>query len=141
MKRALPILLTFAALIAAPLYWGVKGEVQESVSLKVDVAVICRNIVDREPADAGSSFEATVGKLYCFTKIIDAQPPVEITHVWYFGETERGRVALQVGSASWRTWSSKTIQANEVGTWHVDVLGPDGQVLKTIQFEITQQED
>ncbi|UCG14911.1 MAG: DUF2914 domain-containing protein [Deltaproteobacteria bacterium] len=113
-------------------------QAQQTTSLDVGVAAICRDMVDREPVDAGISFPVSVGQLYCFTKITGAQSPTQVTHVWYYGETERARVDLTVNSASWRTWSSKIVQPHEVGSWRVDVLGPGGTVLKELQFEITQ---
>jgi hypothetical protein len=135
MKKAL--FAFFASLLLLVVPFSLKATVQaQQAGLTVDVGVICKNVVDREPAEPGESFEATVGKLFCFTKIVGAKEPVKITHVWYFGETERFRIDLDVSSASWRTWSNKTIQASEVGAWHVDILGPDGAVLKTLKFEI-----
>ena len=110
---------------------------QEAGSLEVTTAVISADVVDRMPVDEGTSFPSSTGRLYCFTKIEGAQDPIEIAHVWYFGNKERARVSLSVRSSSWRTFSSKIIQAHEVGQWFVDVEGPDGQVLKTIQFKVT----
>ncbi|HUT69608.1 MAG TPA: DUF2914 domain-containing protein [Desulfatiglandales bacterium] len=113
-------------------------DAQQAASLEVAAGSICRDVVNRQPVDVGTSFEASVGKLYCLTKIIGAGDPTEITHVWYSGNTERARVSLDVNSASWRTHSSKIIQAHEIGAWHVDVLGPGGEVLQTYEFTITQ---
>jgi hypothetical protein len=78
-----------------------------------------------------------VGKLYCFTKITGAQSPTHVTHVWSFDGTERARVELAVNAASWRTFSSKIIQAHELGAWRVEILDPEGSVLKTLEFEVT----
>jgi hypothetical protein len=111
---------------------------QETHSLEVAVAAVCRDVIDREPVDAGISFPASVGTLYCFTKITGAQSPTQITHVWYYGADELARVDLEVNSHSWRTWSSKTIRSYEVGSWRVDVLDSAGTVLKALQFEITE---
>ncbi len=138
MRKHLFISLALVMLITVPFYLGLTSQAQEAASLEVEVGVICKDVVDREPVEPGESFVATVGKLFCFTKIVGAQTPIEITHVWYFGETERARIPLAVNAAAWRTWSSKVIMEHEVGDWHVDVLGPDGQVLKTISFTITQ---
>ena len=113
-------------------------QAQEPAPLEVGVAAICQDVVDREPVDAGISFPASAGKLYCFTKITGAQSPTTITHVWYFGSLERARVDLDVNSATWRTYSSKIIQGHEIGSWRVDVLNSEGTVLKELQFEITQ---
>jgi hypothetical protein len=113
------------------------GEMKEAAQLGVSVAAICKNVVDREPVDAGISFAAAVGKLYCFTKIIGAESPTQITHVWYFDGNERARVDLAVNGASWRTFSSKIIQEHELGAWRVDVMDAEGNVLKTLEFEVT----
>jgi hypothetical protein len=109
-----------------------------TVDLEITRAAICRQVVEREPVDAGTSFEPSVERLYCFTHITGAQDATEIYHVWYFAETERAVVKLKVNSASWRTYSSKIIQPHEIGDWRVDVLGPEGNILKSVHFEITQ---
>jgi len=108
-----------------------------TVDLEITRAAICRQVVEREPVDAGTSFEPPVEKLYCFTHITGAQDATEIYHVWYFVESERAVVKLQVKSSSWRTCSSKIIQPHEIGDWRVDVLGPEGDMLKSVHFKIT----
>ncbi len=135
MKNLLFAFFASLLLLAIPFSLRMTGRAQEA-TLTVEVGVICRDVVDREPVGPGESFEATVGKLFCFTKIVGAKEPGKITHVWYHGETEKFRINLPVSSASWRTWSSKTIQASEVGAWHVDILAPDDAVLKILNFEI-----
>jgi hypothetical protein len=112
-------------------------QAQEAPELKVSVATVCRDVVDREPVDSGNSFTVSVGKLYCFTKIEGAESPTQVTHVWSFDGTERARVDLAVNAASWRTFSSKIIQAHELGAWRVDVVDAEGNVLKTLDFEVT----
>jgi len=136
MKRVPYFLFVLAILITIPLSQVVPSKAQETASLEVAVAAICSDVVDREPVDVGNSFEVSLGKVYCFTTIIGAHSPTEITHVWYFGDIERARVNLAIKASSWRTYSSKRIQRHEIGDWHVDVLGPNGEVLKTLQFKI-----
>lgn len=106
--------------------------------LQVEGAAICENVVDREPVDAGSSFPVSVGRLYCFTKIVGADSPTEVTHVWYFGDAERARVTLSVGGNNWRTYTSKVVQEHEVGAWRVEVLDADGNTLETVEFEVVK---
>jgi len=105
-------------------------------SLSVKEGVICRSVYNRLPLVAGSTFDSSVYVLYCFTKIVGAHSPTEITHVWYFGDTEKARVSLPVKSSGWRTYSSKQITNHEIGDWHVDVLGPGGELLRVLRFEI-----
>lgn len=137
MKRIFYFPLVLVMVITISLFQAVTIKAQGTSSIEVAVAVICRDIVDREPVDVGNSFGPSVSKLYCFTKIIGAQNPIKISHVWYFGDSERAKVNLSVKSSSWRTKSSKKIQSHEIGDWRVDVLGPEGKVLRTIQFKIT----
>ena len=138
MKQFLSKPAVLIVLVATMLGLPVATVAQNAPSLEVAVAAICQDVVDREPVDAGVSFPASVGTLYCYTKITGAQEATKITHVWYFGATERARVELDVNSDNWRTWSSKIIQANEIGSWRVDILDAAGTVLKELQFEITQ---
>ncbi|MBW1997646.1 MAG: DUF2914 domain-containing protein [Deltaproteobacteria bacterium] len=116
--------------LAAPSFSQVSDE------LSVAEGKICVNVVNRECIDANTRFASPVEKLYCFTRIVGATTPTSVTHVWYFGDMERARVTLKVGSASWRTYSSKIILPHEIGEWHVNVLGPDGKPLMVIPFEI-----
>jgi hypothetical protein len=109
---------------------------QETEQLQVTDSAICLDIVDRECTGAATNFPASVGKLYCLTKIVGANNPTQITHVWYYGHTERARITLGVRTVNWRTYSSKLIQVHEIGDWHIDVLGPKDEFLKVIQFEI-----
>jgi len=137
MKRLFYFLLVLIALITIPLSQAVTIKARETASLEVVTSVICEDVIDRKPVGVGNSFEASVGKLCCFTKITGAYSHIEISHVWYFGDTERFKINLPVKSSSWRTYSSKKIQAHETGDWHVDVLGPEGEVLRTLHFKIT----
>jgi hypothetical protein len=138
MKQFLSKPAVLIVLVAIFLGLPVAAVAQDAPSLEVAVAAICQDVVDREPVDAGVSFSASVGTLYCFTKITGAQDATKISHVWYFGAEERARVELDVNSDNWRTWSSKIIQEHEIGSWRVDILDAAGTVLKELQFEITQ---
>jgi hypothetical protein len=104
--------------------------------LQVAKGTVCLDVVNLDCVEARASFPSNVGKLHCLTRINGAQDVSQVTHVWYFGHTERARVTLDVRSANWRTYSSKIIQSHEIGDWHIDVLGPEGQFLEIVQFEI-----
>ena len=138
MKKLFSILFVLALLASVSLFQVAVIKAQEEPAVEVEVGVICRDVQNREPVDVGTEFEATVGVLFCYTKIVGAQMPIEITHVWYHGETEMARVNLSVEAASWRTWSHKNIWEKWTGDWHVDVIGPNGEVLKTLEFKIIE---
>ena len=112
--------------------------VAQAAGLSVETSAICEDVVDREPVDEGTSFSVSVGRLYYFTKIVGAETATEVTHVWWFGSVERARITLPVGGSSWRTHSSKVLQAHEIGTWRVEVIDADGNNLETVEFTVTQ---
>jgi len=112
-------------------------QAQQTGNLNVATAVICKNVADRQPVAPGTSFSASVGRLYCYSKIADIQDSTKIVHVWYFGDRERARTKLSVNPPSWRTYSSKIIQAQEIGKWHVKILDASGNMLQDVEFEIT----
>ena len=110
---------------------------QQTGKLNVASAVICKNVADRQPVEPGTSFSASVGRLYCYSKIADIQHSTDIIHVWYFGNAERARITLGVNPPSWRTHSSKIIQTHEIGKWQVKILDASGNSLEDVEFEIT----
>jgi hypothetical protein len=114
----------------------VQGE--EIIPLTVKDAAVCLDVVDRACVDPNDVFPSQVGKLFCFSRIFGAQEDIQVTHVWYFGDNERARVALNVRSVNFRTYSSKIIQPHEIGTWRVDIIGPGGKLLQTVPFDIVQ---
>lgn len=109
-----------------------------AVSMEVTNSTICEKIVNREVVNEGRSFSASVGKLYCFSKIANIDSYTEVVHTWYHGNTERARVTLNVNPPAWRTYSSKIIQAHEIGSWRVEILDASGNLLNTVHFEVTR---
>jgi hypothetical protein len=108
----------------------------ESQALNVDEIFICKDVIGLTPVGADTRFDASTGRLFCFTKITGAQEATTVTHVWYFGESKQAWVTLEVGSARWRTYSSKAIQPHQTGPWRVEVLGPNVEVLRTVEFKV-----
>ncbi len=138
MKRSLLLSVVCIALTSLYLLIPFSSHAQQSGALKVASASICENVVNREAVGSGTNFAVSVGRLYCFSNIGDIQNPTEIVHTWYYGETQRASVSLGVNPPSWRTYSSKIIQAHEIGTWRVEILDASGNLLETVRFEITQ---
>ena len=129
--RAMVIALTLAGLSSSR-----PAMAQSAEALNVDEAAICRNVVDRTPVGSGTNFPASVGELFCFTRILGAKTPTRITHAWYYGNVERARIDLPVNASSWRTFSTKIIRPKETGVWHVDVLDAAGNRLEVLNFHI-----
>jgi hypothetical protein len=92
---------------------------------------------DRKIQGEAEEFKADVGKVYCFTRIKGAEGQ-ELSHVWYQGDKKVSEVKLSIKSALMRTWSYKSIGEDGKGDWRVDVVGPDGAVLKSLSFKIVE---
>ena len=107
-------------------------------NMHIEKSAVCKNVVNREVVNEGWSFPASVGKLYCFSKVANIDSHTEVVHTWYFGDTKRARVTLNVNPPAWRTYSSKNIQTHEIGSWRVEIQDQSGNVLETVRFEVTQ---
>jgi len=76
------------------------------------------------------------GRIFALTHLQNLAVPSTVTHVWYHNGKTMARVRLNVGSADWRTWSSKRLMAAWTGDWELKVLDPDGMVLASSHFTI-----
>ena len=137
MKRFFLLSIVYFVILLCPLV-AFTSHAQQAGTLEVADATICKDVVNREAIEPGDSFAVSVGRLFCFSSITGIQNSTEIVHTWYYGDTERARVALGVQPPQWRTYSSKIIQAHEIGTWRVEITDASGNLLEKITFEITQ---
>ncbi|MEJ2164025.1 MAG: DUF2914 domain-containing protein [Desulfobacterales bacterium] len=121
MKRILFWLGVCSAVVCVCLLLPLSIQAQQAGDVKVATAVICKNVVDRQPVEPGSSFPVSIGKLYCYTKIDNIATSENIVHAWYYKDTQRALVTLNINPPSWRTYSSKIIQSHEIGAWRVEI--------------------
>jgi hypothetical protein len=129
MMRIWGVLLAVVALVAvAP---------AECLAIEVADAVICRDVIEREPVDAGEVFSADVAKVWCWSKIKDGKG-TKIKHAYYYEGEQKAVVELAIGAPLWRTYSSKRILSSWTGQWRVDILDEEGQVLKSLEFTIVE---
>lgn len=100
---------------------------------------ICKDVVNHQPVGGGEVFDSDVGTLFCFTRVVGpyhVEKVQYIVHVWYYQQEERARVKLPVKSSNWGTYSSKMIRSHEKGSWHVEVVDPQGDIIMTLPFSI-----
>lgn len=124
------------ALVLACLVVPAVAAAQEAPAMKVEEMVFCTAVQDRAPSGADTAFASTVENVCCFVKVSGGADTTSITHVWFFKDREVARVPLAVRARTWRTWSSKKILPDQQGTWRVDILGPNGDVLKSATFVV-----
>jgi len=128
--------VVLAPLVALSVATQAMAQEGEEGGLAVAEAAVATGVVDREPQGAAETFAPAVGELYCWTKVTGAADGTKIEHVWYHGDQEVARIAVTVNGPTWRTWTRKTIPAEWTGAWRVDIVGPDGAVLKSVSFTV-----
>lgn len=127
MKKSLIVGLLLSLLFS----FNVQAQNLEVATLEIGTTVEDRSIVNPD-----STFSSSVGDLFCFTRITGAEDTTQVSHVWYYDNEEMARTELDVRSADWRTWSSKTILPKWVGSWRVVIEDADGNSLAEQSFEI-----
>ena len=103
-------------------------------TIRIEDAVVCQDVVDRQPIGAGDVIPKDSGKVYCFTRVVGALKDTTVTHNWYFQGALKSSVQLPVRSPNWRTWSSKDLDPDQAGQWMVEVLAENGSPLESLIF-------
>ena len=107
-----------------------------AAALQVEDVKIGTGVHARVATGISTNFDASVGKLYAFTRIVGADGDTRVYHKWYHGDELMADVPLTVRSNDWRTWSTKNVQPEWTGDWRLVIVGEDGTVLKTVKFEV-----
>ena len=61
-----------------------------------------------------------------------------ITHRWEHNGVVKAEVSFDIGSPSWRAYSSKNILPEWTGQWTVRVIDSSDRVLQTSSFAVTE---
>ena len=133
MKRALCWAFMLSMFLSPVMLWA--QEEKPASALTVE-AKACTGVQDRMPVGEGTTFPATVGQVYLWTKISGALGEITVKHVWLRDGKEMATVDLPVKTGSYRTWSAKKIPPSWTGSWEVHVVGPDGTTLATVPFTV-----
>lgn len=96
------------------------------------------DVQDREVVNPDTVFTNDVERIFCLTHITGMDENSTVTHIWYYNNQEMASVELPVRSASWRTWSSKTILPDWTGQWSVDIMDSEGNLLVSKSFNIEE---
>lgn len=104
--------------------------------ITVETMEVCTSVEERQPVGTDTAFVKTVGQLYCFVKLSSDSDDTSIFHTWFYNDKEMAKVELTVKGKTWRTWSSKRITEDWVGSWKVEATSATGDVLKTTEFVV-----
>jgi hypothetical protein len=97
---------------------------------------LCSGIEERMPVGEADNFAADVEKVYLWSRVTGVSDTVSLRHVWLREGVEMADVELTIKGDPWRTYSYKTIPPEWAGNWEVKIVGPDGDVIKSIPFTV-----
>jgi len=94
-------------------------------------------VVNREPR--GRITELTNDKqfIYYFTELKGLMGQ-SVIHRWLFNGQVMNEFKFNVGSPRWRVWSNRTLPANNLGRWEVQVVNELGQIILSEGFNYIQ---
>ena len=91
-------------------------------------------IVDREPVDLVETLSTDNTEVKYFTELTELQGET-ITHQWVYNDSVMFEKSFDVGGPRWRVWTSKSLQPGWSGTWSVNTLDGERNVIMTQTFE------
>lgn len=99
--------------------------------------VVCKRIVDREPADITTTFDKKTRIVYAFLEAIDITRDTSIKIQWLFEgkETALLELAIKAKSGRWRTYSRKRIGIRH-GNWEVRLLDSKDNIITSQKFVV-----
>jgi hypothetical protein len=100
-------------------------------------AVMCEDMKGSVPQYPAIVFSISLGKVFSFTDFDPVLEKTFVNHNWYFREQKRASVKLNLNPPRWATFSTVQIRETDKGPWRVEITDPQGNILKTLRFSIT----
>jgi hypothetical protein len=101
---------------------------------EISRALFTTAIDNREPVAIIESLDnSTSNSITFFTELNDMSGQT-ITHQWMFGDKVMFEKTFEVKAARWRVWTSKTLIPAWSGTWMVNVLDDERNLLVSKSF-------
>jgi hypothetical protein len=91
-------------------------------------------IVDREPVDLIETLSTDKNNITYFTELTELQGQT-ITHQWLYNGVVMFEKSFDVGGPRWRVWTRKSLQPGWSGTWSVNTLDGERNVILSQTFE------
>ena len=133
--KSIFVFIVLNIFLAEPVYIYAQNDSKASDTLYVKSAVLAKNVVEREPISIVQSYELSDDEAWCFTRIHNTKGLLNIHFKWYHEDGLYTQMKTKIGeSESWRTYSNVELKE---GSWRVEIVGPEGKVLKEIRFNVS----
>lgn len=104
-------------------------------TIVVTDAQICKDVIDHEPVNAGTSF-LLEEKVYCWIETEAPSAPDSIVVKWFNEGDLQLTQALEIKESSFRTFCNKKLYFP--GQWKVSILDKEGNSLKELEFQVQE---
>jgi len=131
--RNMMVLLAVLSLGGTVVAQAPEQQAQAPKPYQVEKIALGTSVESKELVGEATEFDVSVGRIYCWTKIIAQNVPATIKHVWYADGEKAAEVSLNIKYPSTRTWSSKAVWA---GKWRVEVVSETGETLTSTDFTV-----
>ena len=98
-------------------------------------ALFTNGIDNREPVDIVDSIDSSSSNSITFYTEITNMSGQTVTHQWTHLDKIMFEKTFEVKAERWRVWTSKTLIPNWTGTWTVNVLDAERDLLASKSFE------
>lgn len=103
-------------------------------------ALLTLTVKGREPKDSIDSVTLNnkeVETIYFYLHLINLQGKA-ITIIWYHNDKQDSKLPMQVHSKNWRTYASKLLNKERLGSWRVELQDESGNILAVKKFTVVQ---
>ena len=102
---------------------------------EISRALFTTGIDNREPVGIVDNIDSTSDNSISFFTEITNMSGQTITHQWTHMDKIMFEKTFEVKAERWRVWTSKTLIPNWTGTWTVNVLDAERELLTSKSFE------
>lgn len=109
-----------------------------AASMAVSEFVVTTKVSKGKPIDAVHRIShRSVTALYCYSRTTaKTADQASIKHVWQRDGKVVKEVVMATKARQWRAYSTMPIGRTSVGSWRVDLLDADGELVKTVEFQV-----
>lgn len=90
-------------------------------------------VEQREPVDSIASIGNDRDRIYYFNEFVGISGR-EVTHRWEYQGEVMAEIPIAIGGPRWRAYSSKHLDASQLGEWTVSVIDESGAVVRKDSF-------
>jgi hypothetical protein len=109
----------------------------ETRNLRLKQAVMCEDIKDLAPYNAGVVFPSNLGRILCFTEFDPVLEKTVIYHKYYFMDKLSAKKKLTLNPPRWAAFSYIEPRETDKGPWRVEIVDTEDNILHILRFSIT----